>query len=265
MMVAESDTGNGISTVQARPTRVLSVDDHAFLAEGLRARLALEPDMQVVGHLARADQMIDKVRELDVDVVLLDIEMPGRDPFLALAELRKASPRVRTIILSAYVRDRYVDATVKAGAWGYLAKSDDPETIIAAIRDVVGGRFTFGPAVLERCRQIGHAPPGDAEALKGPSAVPDAGSRDEEAPHDGSPATGAAGRPESRLGTLTTRELQVLRMIGRGLSRTQIAEAIFRSPKTVDAHRASIMEKLDIRDRVELARYAIREGLVESG
>ena len=263
MMVAESHSGNGNASVQARPTRVLSVDDHAFLAEGLRARLALEPDMQVVGHLARADQMLDKVRELEVDVVLLDIEMPGRDPFLALAELRKASPRVRTIILSAYVRDRYVDATVKAGAWGYLAKSDDPETIIAAIRDVVRGRFTFGPAVLDRCRQIGHSTFAGADAGTVPAAH-DAGAGEQVAA-PGEPGTGTAGRPESRLGTLTTRELQVLRMIGRGMSRTQIAEAIFRSPKTVDAHRASIMEKLDIRDRVELARYAIREGLVESG
>lgn len=265
MVVAESHIGSGSPSVQARQTRVLSVDDHAFLAEGLRARLALEPDMEVVGHLARADQLVDKVQELDIDVVLLDIEMPGRDPFLALAELRKATPRVRTIILSAYVRDRYVDATVKAGAWGYLAKSDDPETIIAAIRDVVGGRFTFGPAVLERCRQIGHMPDADPTApgaVIPPSGV---GAADEGANERTSAAGLATGRPESRLGTLTTRELQVLRMIGRGLSRTQIAEAIFRSPKTVDAHRASIMEKLDIRDRVELARYAIREGLVESG
>ncbi len=252
----EARASNVKPAAGARPTRVLSVDDHAFLAEGLRARLALEPDMAVVGHLPRADHLVDKVRELSVDVVLLDIEMPGRDPFLALAELRKLCPAVRTIILSAYVRDRYVDATVKAGAWGYLAKSDDPDTIIAAIRDVVGGRFTFGPAVLERCRQIGQpaeapAPPAEHEAGDDPG---DSG----DAPAQGVPAG-------SRLGSLTTRELQVLRMIGRGLSRTQIAEAIFRSPKTVDAHRASIMQKLDIRDRVELARYAIREGLVESG
>ncbi|MFN0012344.1 MAG: response regulator [Phycisphaerales bacterium] len=252
--------------MQPKRTRVLSVDDHAFLAEGLRARLSLEPDMEVVGHLARADHLAEKVAELHVDVVLLDIEMPGKDPFLALAELRRVCPAVRTIILSAYVRDRYVDATVKAGAWGYLAKSDDPETIIRAVRDVTNGRFTFGPAVLERCRHIGVPENPAAAAAHAPPARPrTTGAKTDDTPDGpGAEGEGPAGvHAGSRLAALTTRELQVLRMIGRGLSRTQIADSIFRSPKTVDAHRAAIMEKLDIRDRVELARFAIREGLVE--
>lgn len=264
-MILESRAGNGgvgRPSVQPRRTRVLSVDDHAFLAEGLRARLSMEPDMEVVGHLARADHLSEAVAELRVDVVLLDIEMPGKDPFLALAELRKVSPAVRTIILSAYVRDRYVDATVKAGAWGYLAKSDDPETIIHAVREATNGRFTFGPAVLERCRHLGvpEHPAGDASPP--PPATPD--EKEGHAAADGIEGEAPEGAPgTSRLAALTTRELLVLRMIGRGMSRTQIADSMFRSPKTVDAHRASIMDKLDIRDRVELARFAIREGLVE--
>lgn len=246
---------NAPSPLPSGKVRVLSVDDHAFLAEGLRARLAIEPDMEVVGHLHRADGLVAKVRELDVQVVLLDIEMPGVDPFEALTELRRACPEVRTIILSAYVRDRYVDQTVKCGAWGYLAKSDDPAKIVEAIRDVVRGQFTMGPAVMERCRQLGRPEPrsdlsslarnGAASAPANPARVP------------------LRPPPSSRLGALTPRELQILRMIGKGMSRTDIAKIIFRSPKTVDAHRASIMEKLAIRDRVELARYAIREGLIE--
>lgn len=235
--------------------RVLSVDDHAFLAGGLRARLAIEPDMEVVGHLHRADGLVAKVRELDVHVVLLDIEMPGVDPFEAITELRRVCPEVRTIILSAYVRDRYVDQTVKCGAWGYLTKSDDPEKIVESIRSVVRGQFTMGPAALERCRRLGRFEP-----LPEPPPPLAAGSEDEEA----APVIASQNiPPTSRLGSLTPRELQILRMIGKGMSRTDIAKVIFRSPKTVDAHRASIMEKLAIRDRVELARYAIREGLVE--
>lgn len=242
--------------------RVLSVDDHAFLAEGLRARLALEADMEVVGHLPSADGLVDRVRQTAARIVLLDIEMPGRDPFEALAELRRLVPDCRVIILSAYVRDRYVDATVKAGAWGYLAKSDDPETIIRAVRDVHAGRFVFGPMVMERCRQLGRAPSGGSAGGAGGGEL-DVGTG------QGGPDTGAAiaagpgEAPSSRLASLTPRELQVLRLIGKGLSRTEIAKVIFRSPKTVDAHRSAIMEKLAIRDRVELARYAIREGLAE--
>ena len=239
-------------------TRVLSVDDHAFLAEGLRARLALEQDMEVVGHLPRADGLVKHVLRTGADIVLLDIEMPGMDPFEALAALRRAVPACRTIILSAYVRDRYVDATVKAGAWGYLAKSDDPGVIIQAIRDVRAGKFTFGPMVLERCRQMGRNPEtAPAEPHDSPEpARPPAGDDPPVGPVPDEP-------PASRLATLTPREMQVLRMIGKGMSRTEIAKVIFRSAKTVDAHRASIMDKLAIHDRVELARYAIREGLVE--
>jgi DNA-binding NarL/FixJ family response regulator len=241
--------------MEQKKIRVLSVDDHAFLAEGLRARLAMEPDMEVVGHLPRAEGLVQKVRDTMANIVLLDIEMPGPDPFEALAELRQQCPDARTIILSAYVRDRYVDATVKAGAWGYLAKSDEPEVIVGAIRDVADGRFVFGPMVLERCRQLGR----EEARINGNGG----GVGLAEAPATGGTATAVLTPPTSRLGALTPRELQILRMIGKGMSRTEIAKVIFRSPKTVDAHRASIMEKLAIHDRVELARYAIREGLVE--
>jgi len=267
--------------VSSKSIRVLSVDDHAFLAEGLRARLGMESDMEFVGHCPSAAGLVAKVRELAADVVLLDIEMPGPDPFEAVMLLRRQCPAVRTIILSAFVRDSYVDATVKAGAWGYLAKSDDPEVIIAAIRDVVGGRFTLGPIVLERCRQIGRDSDRAVTAIPPPSpeldgthsvmgasdhALQDSQPAEESGPaaaHSTPHPPGGTPAPTSRLAGLTPRELQVLRLIGKGLSRTEIADAIYRSPKTIDAHRSSIMEKLAIHDRVELARYAIREGLVE--
>jgi len=229
--------------------RVLSVDDHAFLAEGLRARLSLEPDMEFVGHVQRAEGLVDMVRKFNAQIVLLDIEMPGPDPFAATAELRRECPTVQTIILSAYVRDRYVDATVKAGAWGYLAKSDSPDSIINAIRDVATGKFAFGPVVLERCRQMGRD---SHDTVENQVDLP-----------NGNTAPSPTSNTSSRLTALTPREVQILRLIGKGLSRTEIATAIFRSPKTVDAHRSSIMEKLAIHDRVELARFAIREGIVE--
>lgn len=216
-----------------RATRVLCVDDHAFLVEGLRSKLSVEEGIEFVGSLPTLEGLVDAVELSGADIVLLDIEIPGPDVFEVMEDLRRRCPRVRVIMLTAYVRDHYIDSAVAAGAWGYLSKSDDPSAIIEGVRRVSRGEFAFGPEVIGR-----------VQALK---------------------AGGSAerSRPASKLHALTPREQQILRMIGRGQSRTDIAKAIHRSPKTVDAHRASIMEKLGIHDRVELARYAIREGLVE--
>ncbi len=197
--------------------RVLCVDDHAFLAEGLRSKIALEPDLQFAGWLPDASNVVQKVLEDKVDIVTLDIEMPGPDPFEAVADLNRRCPDARAIMLSAYVRDSYIDAAVEAGAWGYLSKSDDPDHIVQAIRKVVGGQFAFGPSVEQR-----------------------------------TPPAARKEKPTSRSQLLTTRESQILRMIGRGMSRNEIAKVLFRSSKTVDAHQQSIMKKLQIHDRVDL-------------
>jgi DNA-binding NarL/FixJ family response regulator len=215
------------------PIRVLCVDDHAFLVEGLQARLNMSRDMEFVGRLASAEDLVEEAKRTRPDIILMDIEMPGPDPFEALEDLRRQCPQVRVIILSAYVRDHYIDAAVNAGAWGYMCKDDAPESIIHAIRDVAGGAFVFGPNVIGRCtikRNNGNG----------------------------------TSQPKSKIQSLTAREQQILRMIGKGMSRAEIAKALHRSPKTVDAHRAAIMEKMDIHDRVELALYAVREGLVEA-
>ncbi len=125
------------------PLRVLCVDDHAFVAGGLRARLEVEHDMEFAGHRPTADDLVDFVRKSRTDVVLLDIELPGADAFDAMAELRRRCPRVKTILLSAYVRDQYIDDAYEAGAWGYLSKSDPPDVVIAGIRKVMQGRNAF--------------------------------------------------------------------------------------------------------------------------
>ncbi|MFO0982393.1 MAG: response regulator transcription factor [Planctomycetota bacterium] len=212
--------------------RVLCVDDHAFLVEGLRTRLTLEPDLEFVGWLSSARELLAETERLAPHIILLDIEMPAPDPFEVLQDVNRRFKNVRVIMLSAYVRDHYIDLAFKAGAWGYLSKSDAPDAVVAAIRKVHQGEFAFGAKVLERCH--GLAADGTQPA-----------------------------RLTSKLDLLTPRELQVLRMIGKGLSRIEIAHAIHRSPKTVDNHRAAIMEKLGIHDRVELARYALSEGLTE--
>lgn len=215
------------------PTRVLCVDDHAFLVAGLRARLEVEPDMEYVGRLATADNLVPEVKRTGADIVLLDVEMPGSDVFEAMDDLRRRYPRVKTILLSAHVRDRYIDAAFKVGAWGYLTKNDSVEAVIDGIRRVTQGEVAFSPEVLERTHIV-----------------------------DGKRAARTAPR-DSRLALLTERERQILRMIAKGMGRTAIADQICRSPMTVDNHRKAIMKKLGIHDRVELARYAIAEGLVE--
>ncbi len=217
------------------PIRVLCVDDHAFLGEGLKARLDVEPDMEFVGYLSTAGNLAGHARRTRADVVLLDIEMPGEDAFEQMAELNRLSPHVRTILLSAHVRDHYIDAAYPAGAWGYISKSDSPDAVIDGIRKVHSGEPAFGAEVMARTQPAKPAVSG--------------GSR-----------TAAAG---SKRRLLTAREEQILRMIAGGMSRTTIAEVLCRSPMTIDNHRKSIMKKLGIHDRVELARYAIAEGFGE--
>jgi DNA-binding NarL/FixJ family response regulator len=134
--------------------RVLCVDDHAFLVDGLRSRIALEDDMQVVARLPTADGLTDLVKAEHIDVVLLDIEMPGPDPFQAMAGLQQECPDVRTLMLSAYVQERYIDAAIDAGAHGYLYKGDGLDAIVSAIRKAAEGQFAFGPKVLEFFRLV---------------------------------------------------------------------------------------------------------------
>lgn len=216
------------------PIRILSVDDHAFLVAGLKARFDKEPDLELVGHVDSANGLLPAVREHKPDIVLLDIEMPGGDPFEALDDLRRAHPDVRAILLSAYVRDHYIDQAYKCGAWGYLSKSDASDAVVDGIRRVARGELAFSPEVLARTK------PETKPRKRGEKPV-----------------------VTSRLASLTDRELQLLRMMAKGMSRTDIAEELCRSPMTVDNHRKSIMKKLEINDRAELVRFAIAEGLVE--
>ncbi len=214
---------------------VLCVDDHAVVAEGLQSFLSSAFDINCVGRLPSAADLVQQVKATGANVVLMDIEMAGVDPFEALQDLVRQCPDTRVIFLTAHLRDHYIDAAFTAGAWGYLTKGEAPENILEAIRKVARGEFAMNDQVKQRCEsaQNGHS-------------------------------MRSAEKPTSRLQSLSTREQQVLRMIGKGMSRMQIAETLCRSPKTVDAHRAAIMEKTGIHDRVELARFAIREGLVEA-
>ena len=225
--------------------RVLCVDDHAVLVEGLKARFEIDGEIQCVGELSSAADLLDEVSRLKPDVVLLDIEMPGPDVFETADRMRHMHPNTRFIFLSAHVRNGYLVAAYKCGAWGYFAKGDNLADIVAGVKQVArssAGVFVMGPKVKQRCQP----------AKFGVSA-----SRPKSVKKESS-------TPKTSLESLTPREIEVLRLIGKGHSRQDIARELSRSAKTVDGHQERILEKLGIDTRAELMRFAIREGLAEA-
>ncbi len=229
--------------------RVLCVDDHAVLVDGLKAQFAIDGRIAVVGRLSSAAGLVEEVQRLKADAVLLDIEMPGPDAFESADRLRRACPNVRVIVLSAHIRDGFISASFAAGACAYFAKSDEPADIVSGVYQVMHRRseaFLLGPKVRERCqvRQSG-------------SAMASSG-----ADQDGT-APALAGAPTSLLQSLSAREAEILRLIGKGLSRHRIAAELCRSVKTIDGHQDRILRKLGISTRADLMRFAIREGLAQ--
>lgn len=232
----------------ARATvRVICVDDHSVLIEGLRAQFAIDGGVRCVATLSSAEDLIDAVAEHRPDVVVLDIEMPGPDVFEVADRLRHLHPETRFIFLSAHIRDGFLASAYRCGASGYYAKGDELEEIIDGIKRVARcaeGTFVMGSKVRARCQ-----PPRKASTRSGVG---------------GNGRAPAGGPPNTLLDSLTQRELEVLRLIGKGLSRGEIGEELARSPKTIDGHQERIMKKLRVATRAELMRFAIREGLAQA-
>lgn len=225
--------------MNAHTIRVLCVDDHAVLVEGLKAQFAIKGDIEIVGRLATAERLVEEVQRLSPHAVLLDIEMPGPDAFEMADRVKRECPGVRIMVLSAHVRDAFISASFAAGASAYFAKSDELDDIVQGIHQIIrdgASAFVLGPKVRERCRPV--------ESSNGSAA------------HTGPPVT--------LLGSLTARESEILRLIGKGLSRVQIAQQLCRSVKTIDGHQDRMMKKLGIAARADLMRFAIREGLAEA-
>ncbi len=241
--------GRGAAAPATGALRVLCVDDHAVLIEGLRARFAIVGEIEIVGQLATAERLTEEVERLRPHVVLLDIEMPGPDAFEMCDRMRQRHPGVHVLVLSAHVRDAFISASFRAGVSAYFSKSDELDDIVRGIHEVARSKsttFLLGPKVRERCRPLhamnsahGAFAPGDSSVM-----------------HTGTPVT--------RLDSLTPREGEILRLIGKGLSRTKIAAQLCRSAKTIDAHQGRMMKKLGITERADLMRFAIREGLAQA-
>jgi DNA-binding NarL/FixJ family response regulator len=211
-------------------TRILIADDHAIVRSGLRKVIDPKPDLEVVAEAEDGAEAVAKALAEDVDLAILDVSMPRLTGIQAAAELRKRKPELKLLILSMHDSEQFLFEALKAGASGYVLKSGADEEIVDAARAAMRGESYLYPSAVT-------------------TLVRDYVER--------------GGRGEEQFDILTPRELEVLKLIAEAHTSKEIADELFISIKTVDRHRQNILEKLGMRDRVELTRYAIRRGLIQ--
>ena len=211
--------------------RVLVADDQSMVRAGFRMLLAGEPDIDVVGEASNGLEAIDKATRLHPTVVLMDIRMPELDGLEATRRILAAHAFARILILTTFDLDEYVYEALTAGASGFVLKDDPPEQLIAAIQTVAAGEALLSPTVTKRViRQFAR--------IRRPT-------------------------PPRAFEELTSREQEVFRLIANGLSNTEIAQQLYISDTTVKTHITHILQKLDLRDRVQAVVLAYQAGLVE--
>ena len=214
--------------------RVLLADDQALVRAGFRMILRAEPDIEVVGEAGHGEEAVELARALEPDVVLMDIRMPELDGIEATRRIvdgRDGSPRI--LVLTTFDLDEYVYEALRAGASGFLLKDAPEDQLLAGIKVVADGGSLFAPAVTRRL----------IERF----------------------AEGARTEPAPALAELTPRELEVLRLVARGLSNAEIATDLFVSEHTAKTHVGHILQKLEARDRVQAVVLAYESGLVRAG
>ncbi|GAB1820005.1 response regulator [Herbidospora sp. RD11066] len=212
-------------------TRILLADDHALVRRGVRLILDAEPDLEVVAEAADGAEAVEACRDETLDLAILDIAMPRMTGLQAAREISKRWPGIRILILSMYDNEQYFFESLKAGASGYVLKSVADRDLIEACRAAVRGEpFLYPGAVTALIRDY-------LRRHRQGDPLPDQ--------------------------ILTPREEEIVKLIAEGNSTKAIAETLVISPKTVDRHRANILAKLGMSDRLDLTRYAIRAGLIE--
>jgi DNA-binding NarL/FixJ family response regulator len=211
-------------------TRILLADDHAVVRRGLRLVLESEPDLEVVAEVGDGAEAVERALGEDVDLAILDVTMPRMTGLHAASELHRRRPELRVLILSMHDNEQYLFEALKAGASGYVLKSVADRDLVEACRATMRGEPFLYPGAINALIKDFLARARAGEEVSDP---------------------------------LSPRETEIVKLIAEGNTGRQIAEALVISEKTVERHRSNILEKLGMRDRVELTRYAIRRGLIE--
>jgi two-component system invasion response regulator UvrY len=227
-MIAQQHSGNSITKAKGGKVRILVVDDHTIVREGLKRILADAPDLRVTGEAASGTEAIKLVRDGQWDVMLLDVSLPGANGLEVLRAVKEHDPKLPVLVLTMYPEDQYALRMLKAGAAGYLTKEGAPGQLVTAIRKVASGGKYISEAVAERLAW-------DLERRKQPATHED----------------------------LSNREFEILRLIASGKTVSQIALDLHLSVKTVSTYRMRLLTKLNMKSNAELTHYAIRGGLVD--
>jgi DNA-binding NarL/FixJ family response regulator len=222
-----------VSERAEHPIRVLLVDDHAVVRKGLCALLEREPGIEVVGEAENGEQAVQLAERLRPDVVLMDLEMPVLNGIEATRRISERDPEARIVVLTSHAAEEDVFPALKAGAQGYLLKHSPPEDVLRAIRRAHEGETVLHPTIARLVLQDLRRTP----------------------------------RPQQPATTdpLSERELEVLRLVARGLSNAELAARLHLSDATVKTHVSRVLAKLDLRDRVQAVVYAYERGLVTPG
>jgi NarL family two-component system response regulator LiaR len=207
--------------------RIFIADDHAIVREGLRALLATEPGLELVGEANDGLQAVSKVRDLRPDVMLIDMLMPRMDGLEAILEIRKDWPEAKIIVLTSFSDDEKVFSAIRSGALGYLLKDSSPQDLLQAIHSVARGEGFLSPTIASKVMR----------EINQPSKLP------------------------PTKDPLTEREVEILQLVAQGLTNDEIAEKLVVSEKTVRTHVSHILAKLQLANRTQAALYALKEGL----
>jgi DNA-binding NarL/FixJ family response regulator len=210
--------------------RIVLADDHQIVRDGLRALLNAEPDFSVIGEAEDGLQVVSLVERLQPEVLIVDVMMPGLDGLEATRQVHQRAPDTRILVLSMYANEAYVLAALRNGAAGYILKNASAETLAGAVRLVASGQRYLCPPFTDRAIE--------AYIQKAQAATLDV------------------------YETLTTREREVLHLLAEGRNNTEIADLLSISPRTVEVHRARIMQKLDLRTHTDLIRFALQRGIL---
>ncbi len=219
-----------MKTEKKKPIRLVLADDHAVVRKGIREFLEEDPEICVVAEASDGEEAVARVAQAQPDLAVLDIQMPRLNGLEATREVKKNFPEVRVLVITAYDDDPYIFAALQAGANGYLLKTASSDEIVQAVHAIANGETALSPAVAKKLVQR---------------------------------AAGNVATLDETIESLTERELEVLRLAGRGLGNKQIGAELSISDRTVQGHLANIYAKLHVATRTEAVLYAVREKWIE--